>query len=287
MKLPFVDEVRDARQATEESATAMGQVHKIGALLTSLDVIERQLGVRPDITADLPGADLIEEVAEGWSALADLTSSSPRPDEQLAMAIATRRSQLHLALQVLRPLADESTARGQALHAFQHQQRHALQAATYAGAVRELADLGGERDRLAATIQPLNQRLAMVDPALAVLRRFVDRLLEEHTTSGDLADPHGIRSWRAGQLATNLITGLGAVIAAVELDIPLPNPPELPEEPNPTRSKGIWVEVHRVQGQLAELHAILEEEGSTLRADRDAQQERHEQVTRSILDRMG
>lgn len=288
MKLPLVDEIREARRAAEESHLAAMHLHRVQAALTSIDVTEKQLHLRADLAARVPGDDVVDLLSEHWPQLADLASHGGRPADPLLHQLAARRGQLELALQVLRPLAADADGRARDLHALQHRQRHLLEDARYADDVVELGDLGLERDRLAVEMTPIDSRLAMVQPALGMLDIFVDKLSPE-ATRGDRPDPNGLLAWRAVHLAHSFVDSFQSVLAHLQLDVPVPEPPDLPSapDPDPVAQERIWAEVERVRAVLAELRAILAQEGETLGRARDTRKQRHEELTRLILERMG
>lgn len=288
MKLPLVDEIREARRLAEEAHQAAMQLHRIESALTSIDVMEQQVRLRPTLEAPIPAQETVNELAERWPQLSDLASHGGRAGEPLLHQLAARRAQLELALQVLRPLAQEAHERAQRLHALQHEQRHLLEDARYTDDVVELSDLGLERDRLALELTPLNSRLTLIEPACGMLDSFVDRLSRQ-AIQGDEGDPHGIYAWRAVHLARTFVESFHTVLQHLELEIPVPEPPEIPLAPNADEEAiaGCWAEVERVRQVLTELRGILTREGEALRRERDTRQLRHEELTRLILERMG
>lgn len=288
MKLPLVDEIREARRSAEEAHLAAMHVHRVQAGLISIGVMEQQLQVRPDLPAKMPADEVIELLSESWPQLADLGSHTGRPSDSLLHQLSVRRSQLELAIQVLRPLAAASDARSRELHALQHEQRHLLEDGRFADQIVRLGELGTERDRLAVEMTPFDSRLAMVEPALGMLASFVDRLSRDET-QGTREDPHGHLAWRAMHLARSFVESFHAVLDHLHLEVQVPELPEIPPAPSadPAEQQRSWAEVERVRAVLAELRAILGSQGAALRLERDARKQRHETLTRSILERMG
>lgn len=287
MKLPLVEEVRDARARAEESSRAAMQLHRIASALTSVHIVEQQVAQRPSLDVVPPGAELVEELAEAWPQLEDLAGSGPRTSEHMAQQLAGRRAQLQLARQVLRPIANDAQARSNALHALQLQQRELIDTPEFASEVAELAAMGQERDQLATEIGPINTRLAMVEPARGLLRTFVQRLRDEEREHGGAEDPGGVLAWRTAYVAHNLVDGLGEVLEQVQMDVPLPVAPDVPARPDPADAERLWGEIASVRAVLGELSEALEAEGAKLDATRDDKQGRHDALTRQILERMG
>lgn len=288
MKLPLVDEIREARRLAEEAHLATMHLHRIDHALTSVDVMERQVRLRPTLEGRIPGDDVLEVLVDSWPQLSDLASHAPRPGEPVPQQLVTRRAQLELARQVLRPLAAEAQARGAELHQMQHDQRHSLEDPRYAADVAELAEIGAERDRLALEMTPLNNRLALVEPAQGLLDTFVARL-DRSQLQGDREDPQGHLAWRAVHLARSFVESFHDVLERLHLEVPIPEAPEVPAHPSADAAlcAAAWAEVERARAQLEELQTILGEEGANLRRTRDAQQQRHEELTQRILERMG
>lgn len=286
MKLPLVDEIREARRLAEESHLASMHVLRIESALTSIGVTEQQVRLRPDLPARVPGDEVIELLAEHWAQLSDLGSSAIRTTEPVLHQFAVRRAQLDLARQVLRPIANEGTDRGRRLHELQHAQRHALEDAEWSDDVAELSDYGLERDRLAVEMTPLDARLAMVDPARAMLDTFVATLRVERDQP---SDPAGHRAWRAAHLARTFVDSFQNVLRHLQLEVSVPDPPPVPAAPSadPAAQSLLWADVDQVRRLLGELGGILAREGQALRAERDAKKLRHEALTRIIVERMG
>ena len=70
--LPFSEEIRFARQQSEEAAAATALLHQVQATLQSLAIIQRQHTDNTAIQPEIPGEHLLSDVITRWPALAAL-----------------------------------------------------------------------------------------------------------------------------------------------------------------------------------------------------------------------
>ena len=70
--LPFADEIRVARQQSEEAAAATALLQQVQATMQSLEIIRRQHRENDAIQPEIPGKQLVEDVIARWPVLAGL-----------------------------------------------------------------------------------------------------------------------------------------------------------------------------------------------------------------------
>jgi hypothetical protein len=289
LKLPFADEIREARAVAEEAARAMVDVARVEAAVASVGVYEHQLRLRPELPLDpFPGDQLVHELAERWPALADLASAIPRSSESSLSRLNGRRDQLEAARRELRPIAAEAEARGLRLHGLQHSQRHALESPRWNETVAELGLLGADRERLAGELRPLEQRLSALRPIRSVLTPLAQRVRGELANrSGE--DPHGFTAWRSGHVARAILESLARIMAPVALELPLPPPPAVTDRPDadPEVREAIWWDVEGIADRLKELSDALDLEADALERRCGILAAQAEEIRSRILERTG
>lgn len=266
MRFPLADEIESARQRAAEAGRAGVDLARAESAVVALDVLAHQLRSRPDaLPASLPGAALIEEVAERWPSLCDLGAANPRASDPPEQRVQARRSQLEAIRLALRPLAREAEAHGLALHALQHRQRHALEAPEWAAAAQALASLRARRDEVAHRLAPVEHRLAVVRPVRAVLDPFTTRIAEALQLRAT-PDPTGALAWRTAHLARAVVESVQQVLAPVQLELPVPPPPAIPSRPpaDAQIADALWWDIEGVQERLVELASALSTEAERL-----------------------
>jgi hypothetical protein len=266
MRFPLADEIESARQRAAEAGRAGVDLARAESAVVALDVLAHQLRHRPDaLPESLPGASLVDEVAEHWPALCDLGASNPRAGDPPEQRVQARRSQLEAVRLALRPLARAAEAHALALHELQHRQRHALEAPAWAAAAQALATLRARRDDVAHRLAPVEHRLAVVRPVRAVLEPFTRRIAEA-LAQRPTPDPTGALAWRTAHLARAVVESVQQVLAPVRLELPVPPPPAIPIRPpaDPQVADALWWDIEGVQERLVELATALSAEADRL-----------------------
>lgn len=289
MRLPFADDIQDARRSAEEADRAAADLNRIEATHLSIGIYQGQFRFRPDLSLDpLPGEGLVVALAETWPVLGDLGSSTPRAGEPTAVRLDARNQQLEVARRCLRPLATEREALARRLHDLEHRQRDALEEPRWAAQAADLARLVAERDRLVRELRPVEQQFALLRPMVAVVAPFLTRLREE-LGARDLPDPRGFLAWRAISLARAILESLASVLTPIHMDIPVPPPPARPGEPDPDPDARatLWWDVEGVCDRLDELSSALAADSERLDRLRRRLAAQYEETHRAILERTG
>jgi len=282
--LPLVEEIRSARAECDEAHVAMGFASQVDAALMSISVLRDQLAYKPDIQVVIPGAALLESVATAFDALAHLTAEQPAADLDFPRRLAVRQGKLEVARSFLKPIANDGQRRAGVLHGLQHDQRHRLEAPQWSQEVTHLGALGQERTELAAALAPVDQQVAMLQPARDVLASWTDRLAEAASAVGS---DDRVNAWKAAQMAAGLIRGLGTLVAQANLEIELPPVPDLPARPDEALHADLIASVNQALQQLADLASILDAHHRDVAAEQTRLRTRHDAVIAEIVEHMG
>ena len=282
--LPLVHEISLARAACEEANRATLHAAKVDSALLSVSVLRGVVERRQEIVSKLPGADIMTELVSSWSALAPLAQSNPDPASKLIQQLAVRQGQLELARAHLRPVARDGQARASALHELQHRQRHTLEDPEWAQDVALLAGLGAERTELADALAPVDQKVAMLQPANQILAVWIARLRDAAQEAE--GDAH-LAAWRAASLAHGLLHSLDAITRHVDLEIPLPTIADLPSSPTAYNAQAMRDQVAAALQQLSELDAVMQSRHNELADEQQRLRSRYDAVTAIIVERMG
>jgi hypothetical protein len=286
MDLPLADEIREARRRAEEATDAAMQLMRLGITLQALGMVETQLARVPDPGIELPGDDLVEQMADRWPALADLRSAMPNPAAPYLARLQARRMQLESARQVLRPLAEGQGELAARLARLQHEQQHALAAPQYAADVAELAAMAKDRERLARDLQPVNRLLQIVEPAVGILSGFEAKLAEA-LADARRPDPTGFRAWHASHLANGLLEGLSASLGQLEIGVRIPTTSPPPEQPSPELAEQLITRVESTLEAIRTLREDMSRQAERVRRDSADMTATYERLTRHIVERMG
>lgn len=285
-QLPLVEEIREARRLSEEAHQAQLHIARVDAGLQSIAIVAQQHASHPRIQPPCPAAELVVEIADVWPQFNSLADAGPRPDDSYTTQLAKRRSQLKLCQQMLSPLTHDAQRRAQVLAELQHRQRHELEAPKWAEEVARLGKMGQERDKLVRDLTPLKQRIALTNPAAEMLSAFVARL-DGEIEAQDKPDDNGRQAWRAASMAKSIISTLATLLVRLQLEIAIPEPPTLPEKPDPSANQQLWQEVIRTRRELADLHQIVGKEAKALIRQADECTRRFEELTNLLKERMG
>lgn len=286
MQLPLVEEIREARRRSQEAHDAHMHLGRVDNTLQMIGFVEAQLSAQPAFEeVPLPGDDLVEQLAERWPALTDLAAGGPRPGQTVTTRLQLRRGQLEAAQQQLRPLAQEAPRRAQQLSGLQHEQRHLLEDPRWGEAVAELTGWNAEREATMQRLQPLNVQLSALRPAAQVVASFRERLAEHAYIVEDGADAQ--QAWLAAVITRSLVESLNQAFATLEVGVTLPPSPEVPSEPAQADIARLREQVSVAADALDRVGSTLDERTAVIGADAAALQERYEQLTRQIVDRMG
>ncbi len=289
MKLPFVDEIRDARARADDARRAAGHLGRIDGCIQALGMLERHHQLHAELPDQpLPGEDLIQEIADSWPALADLPSATPRAGEPVSLRLQARRAQLEMARATLKFRSTEAAEHGRVLHELQHRQHDALEEPRWADATRELASLRTARDAVAAELQPIDHRVAVLRPVRGVVDPLAARLRAELAHRED-PDLQGLAPWRALHLARAILESVAGALPPSAGSVPLPPAPSLPAAPSrdPAVNATLWWDVEGVSERLDELTIALAEDATRLAADHQRLLARLDELDRSILERTG
>lgn len=286
MDLPLVEEIRKARRLSEESRDATVHLQKVNVALTSVGIIEAQLsrGMVPDA---LPGEEILDELVDRWSQLADLHASDLSPRAPYTERLAARKRQLQQAWTELKPLMDQSEYRAHHLGHLQEEQRELLKDPRWAQATAELHALGVEREQYARAIGPLRQRLSLVGPASTVVRSFQQRIESELRQLEMISDPTGLTAWRALAVTEGMITGVADTLQNLGLEIPVPEPPRLPADRSELEADTVHTEVQHALTEISKLLDALDGQRVVLEAEERQVSVQLDTLTQAIVDRMG
>ncbi|MFT4624799.1 MAG: hypothetical protein ACI8PZ_003462 [Myxococcota bacterium] len=216
--LPFKSEIAEVRAQVDRGSRAQVHLLRIQAALQSLSVIETQRRLRPDLEWHVPGDDVVAEVTAEWSLSAD--------EADAADPFAARRAMLRYLESVVQPhLAGVGAAQAR-LTAFIEQQKRALAEPEFAPVVETLKTLAEGWTASNARLQPLEQRVAVVGPAIASVSDSLDRL--DLALAGD--DERALV--RASRLAEGLLASLTDVLSPFGMigDLPESTPNASPRE---------------------------------------------------------
>jgi hypothetical protein len=286
MKLPLSDEIRAARAAVDGSQAALRVKQRLTAARTAMSIVEAQHQRRLPVPQELPGEDLILELASTFRELAELPSVC-RPTDPMGVRLKARVQQLELASQAIGPLVEAAEADAGLLHELQHRQHHMLERPEWAAAVAELAELGARRDEIAVRMAPLRHQLALVGPVREMLLGFHPQLQEELVLAARTEDPHGLVAWRAAVMAHNQLVGLAGVIQQLGLSILLPVEPAIPDAPHPRHRRRLRKEAGEVLEWMVTLSSALADHGEVLAGIMDAEQAALDAAETALRERMG
>lgn len=285
--LPLYEEIAQARRLAEEANAATLALRHLASVSQSLSILQSTSQTKTGWSAPLPGEDLIRELSEAWPALAGLRQSDPSSLSTFSAQLAGREAQLGLAKQVLEAIAGELAVRNNTLARLQAEQQVRLADPIWADEVDRLGEIGIDRDRAARELAPLNQRLAMVEPAMTVLRSFLTAIRNEVEKGTEREDVSAVHAWRTATIAQRLLDALESLVAHVRLEIPFPDPLDIDPSPIAERRLHYWREVGRVSSELTALLKVLRSEGGKLRSDATRLNSEYEALTKQILDQMG
>jgi hypothetical protein len=219
--LPFAEEIRQARQLSEEASVAAVFIQRVQATLQSLAIIDRQHRTNPAIQPKIPGSDVIETVVERWPALGGLADLNPAEtatyiDRVQRMKLQQETVQGHLA-----PITAEEHERAHRLAQLQADQQQAMAAPEWAEIAARLRKTGAERDHLALALASARQKVAIVKPTQTALKAYLNQILAErdNETAND-----ELRAARVRALATEAIKNVRAIATVSKLELGLPEP---------------------------------------------------------------
>lgn len=265
MKLPLVDEIREARRLSEESAAATRDISDLMTALTSLDLAS---------SAALPGDEVLRRVQDRWPVY--LGEPAPRADD--------RRDQLLEALAALQPISDAHPERAHHMGHLQEEQQEALKAPQYAEVVAELLAAGAERTAATHAMARLVGRVRLIDPLQTLLERFLASLDTEVAGLQATADPRGIRAYRLQSVLTSYLHGVVQTLASLGLDV------DVPELLPPHRERGreeVLAEAATVRAWCVDLNARADAVRRPMEQDLTAQRATIERVDRSLRETLG
>ena len=211
-ELPHRVEIAELRGVVERGAKAQVHTLRIQAALRVLSGIEAQRRVRPDLEWSVPGDGLVEEVAGYWH--------FELPAADVADPLAARRLALRTLESAVAPsLAGVGAANTRLLELIE-QQKLALGEPRFHDVVHELKELGQQWTSRNAELEPLEQRLSALGPAVEAIGDALDRL--DLALAGD--DAHAMLL--ATRLGSGLIEALADLLERFELADDLPAVPE-------------------------------------------------------------
>lgn len=286
MKLPFSDEIREAREAVARSQEALRVDQRLKAARTAMAIVTAQFARRLPVPPELPGDDLIEELAAAFPELADLPSVLT-PSASVDIRLLQRTQQIELAASMLAPLVEVAEADAERLHGLQHRQHHALEGPEWADAVAELAELGARRDEVALEMAPLRHQLALIGPVTEMLLGFCPQLEGELALAATTEDPNGVTAWRTAVMAHNQLVGLASVIAQLGLVVQLPVEPAIPDQPHPRHGPRLRKEAEDVLLWMRTLHEALSDHLGVLQGQMSTLEARHAEAEAALVERMG
>jgi hypothetical protein len=273
--LPFADEIRVARQQSEEAAAATALLQQVQATLQSLEIIRRQHGENDAIQPEIPGSQLINDVIARWPTLGALqelgAANSASYSQQLTAAKLQQDTiQAHLA-----PITAEEHERAHRLSHLQAEQQQAMAAPEWAAIAAELRGVGIERDKLAVSLASARQKVAIVTPTQAALTAYLQQIRQESTSSAGDAQ---LRDSRVRLLVAEGIKRVRAIAVVSKLQIGLPD--LLDTEPSSSR-------IQESIEELAKLLTAVDGQLQSLQAEVEHQQSAFDDLTAQLLERLG
>ena len=275
--LPLVEEVREARRLADESQLASLQLNRISAALVAISLLTEKPS---SLDSEIPGRDIVEELAEEWPALSDLEAIGPRASQDFRAQLFSRQTQLRSAEALLRSVADDLSRRSGELHELQHRQRHLLEDPRYARDVAELGAIGAERGQVDQSLQPLKHRQVLLVPALEVATHLTSQLSER------LANCDGTAlTMQLPFFANGVLDGLRLMMTHLKLATPLPEnlPTDLTDYPDGDplpATRDLMTELEALRTSLLTVTGEVNDRVHAL-------EERHAELTAVLLERMG
>lgn len=276
MKLPFFDEVREARQQAEAAQEATTLVFQCEAVLNALTVLIRQARALGLEDAPLPGDALIEEaIATFPQAAAVQDIPQGRPD--LLSRLGRRQQQIQALNQLLRPVAANQHAAAHALHNWRHQQQAALQDDAFAS-IRERITEERERQMVAqANLNPLRQRAQQLQPAYLTLSSFLPLAAEEVES----AAASELDLMRARNRLMTIASTLQAVCQTLQFQVAVPDPATcLPP-------RGTLQDLGEMLHALQVTERLIDEERQRVMSAIEAHQSTFDEVASWLEDQLG
>lgn len=273
--LPFSEEIRFARQQSEEAAAATALLHQVQATLQSLAITQRQHTGNAEIQPEVPGERLLSDVITRWPALAVLRDIGANAGSPYVKQIAAAKLQHETILAHLRPITAEEHERAHRLSHLQADQQRAMAAPEWAEVAEKLRDIGLERDKLAISLAGARQKVAIVSPTQTTLKAYLKQIHKESASrSGDTQ----LRERRIIMLVSEGISRVRSIAAVSNLEIGIPDPIE-------TEST-----LPRIQDSIEELEELLravEGQLRTLEQEAERQQSTFDKLTAELLGQLG
>ncbi len=164
----------------------------------------------------------------------------------------------------LEPHADQAGALGFELSKLLDAQHHHLHDPGHEHTVARLKALGRTRQEVWDELEPLWQRVKVVEPVVS--------LLEHHTAELECVDRDRSDVADVARRTASLVEGLGSALAAIGFEVSIPDPP--------TPS---WDSIEVVAARLGELRDVLTEERDDLQSRHAEANERHSELTAQIM----
>lgn len=237
MKLPFSDEIREARARSEASHAAELDRMRLEVALLEIDQLLEAPGLPRDL--DLPGIELVPS---------DIPLDLPLRQRLQHHRVLVRHRFAEVAA-----LAATAVADAEALHDLQHQQNHELSDPIYADICAELRQFGTARDEASLARMSVEHGRASVQ----MLAGLVGGAVVPLTLARTHDDPEGVEARAAALQARTHLFQIGDAFASVELTVQMPVVPTPPDAPHPRHRERLWAEVDSVLLWLRALHEEL------------------------------
>lgn len=284
MTLPFSQEIREARARSERAQNAVIFDKHLETALTGLSIIQQQVLRGLEFQGELPGEDLLVEVPLRYPDI----DIGPVPEGLSTLEAVHHRTLVFQQVRdVLAPWVAESLEVAAALHELQHQQHHELEKPEWAEVVEGLNVLARERDALAHQMAAVRERQAQVHPVTGLFEGIIPQLTIQVAATETEEDPDGIVAWRVARLAQKQLVGMANLLIQVDLVVPLPFEPMVPDTPHPRHRERLVAESIAVLKWMREVYDAFADQRRLLEEQLEARAARHTELEDAMKEQMG
>lgn len=264
MKLPYAEEIREARELAEEASEAVMKLQRARNELHAATLLEGHLAQGMKFEGDLPGTDVLHAAAAWRPELEALL------DDEIgggtALRLRVRRERLQTLIGMLEPLADEARDRAQALHDLQHAQHHELEKPEWMEVIGDLIEVGRKRDALAQALAHVTNARANLEPVRGAVLGAAPLLEQELIEAATADDPDGVVALRVASLAQQQLAGIARLMVHLKFVVPLPFEPAVPDTPHARHKQRLLGETGAVLSWLRDLSEQLVDRAALLDA---------------------
>lgn len=285
MKLPYADEIREARAQAEEASEAVMKLQRARNELHAATLLEGHIAQGMNYEGDLPGTEVLHAAAAWRPELEALLDDDVGGG--LALRVRVRKERLQVLIQMIEPLAEQARDRAQELHDLQHQQHHELEKPEWLERIGELIELGRKRDALAQALARVINARANLEPIRGAVLGAAPLLEQEMVEAATADDPEGTVALRAASLASQQLGGIARLMVHLGFTFPLPFEPAVPDKAAARHKQRLLQETGAVLTWLRNLSEQLVERAALLDARQQQLDDAHTAAEDLLKEWMG